>query len=116
MSEPTSPEVAAELSPDEIALDEMRRLWPKDESGNLAKRLLLRYVNERLVRSLAGSDCGPMSAQAESGAGKAMAAMIIDFRSLGKSSPDKPARTATMKTLARFGGAQPSGEQPKPTS
>ena len=84
-----------------LSLSEFLDQWPKSDDGRLAGRLLQRYCYTLLVDSAIGNDCGPMTAQAESGAMKAIAKMTKDFASLAVPGKEKK-KPVELPTLNRF--------------
>lgn len=86
---------------EKISFADLADLWPKTDEGRLCSRLLVRYCFTYLVDSMAGATCSADLAQAESGAGKALAKMINDFGTLGTDAPSAPPKKP-LQPLRRF--------------
>jgi hypothetical protein len=88
------------LSP--ISRDELVELWPKDESGALAARILFRFINWKLIQTASGAPVDDAKAGDGLGMQRALALLAIDFN-LVVHPPNKAAvRVPTMQPLKRF--------------
>lgn len=100
-------------SPDPTSLVDLIERWPKDESGFLAQKLMLAYLTEVLIENASSAEANPVTAQRESGAGKALANIIKDVRRVSVPLPERKPLTA-VKTLHRFQPPEAATEKTDP--
>lgn len=91
-----------------ITIDELRDLWPKDESGALCARLLRRYAMSILVNGAEGASCTIERGAAEAGASKAHAAIFQHFVGLGTVFEKPKTQEPLIKPLNRYNPPKPT--------
>lgn len=98
-----------------ITRGELIDLWPKDESGALAARLVMRYLNWAMLEAAASQPTDAANAGASAGASKAHAQLVRDFNFVVHPPATRATREPSLRPLKRHQSVPPATTQnPKP--